>query len=156
MESPGFKSLGLDHARAWYCLDGEYWVVLDRLLGAGLHRFTSLVHFYPTFLLEHCGGRVSVRSRSLAFTLIPLGNAQVVMRTFRGDDPQFPAWYSPDFGIKYSASVLHLEWPFHPPSWLGGYLLVPGSELDFHQGEIDSAAGTLSFELFGKQYLLGI
>ena len=155
-ESPGFKSHGLDHARDWYCLDGQYWGVLDRLQGAGIHRCTSLVHFSPTFMIELHDDRVSVRSRSLAFTLVPLGDARIVMKTFRGDHPQFPAWYSPDFGIKCPASVLQLEWSFRPPSWVGGYLIVPGSEIDFHYGDIDSAAGTLGFKLFGKQYHLKI
>ena len=155
-ESPGFKSLGLDHARAWYCLDGKYWIVLDRLLGAGIHRCTSLVHFYPTFVIELRDDRVSVRSRSLEFTLVPLGDVPAAMKSFHGDHPEFPAWYSPEFGIKIPSSVLHLEWPFHSPSWLDGYLIVPGGKIDFHQGEVDSATGSLSFELFGRQYSLKV
>ncbi|MFB3922748.1 MAG: heparinase II/III family protein [Terriglobia bacterium] len=155
-ENSGFKSLGLDHVRAWYCLDGQYWVVLDRLLASEPHRYRSLIHFYPTFSIDRCAMSVLVRSRSLTFTLIPLGATSPEMNTFQGDHPEFPSWYSPDFGFKMPAAALHLEWTFIPPSSLSGYLLVPGSEVDFRPIEVDPHAGKLGFELFGKRYNLTI
>jgi hypothetical protein len=156
VENPGFKFLGLDHERVWYCLEDHCWLVLDWLRGAGSHRIDSLVHFYPTFTVELGDGRATVRSRSLAVTLIPLGSPDVGFATFTGDDPEFPGWYSPDFGIKYPAAVLQMEWTLHQPPWLAGYLVVPGTESDFHAGEINPAAGLVDFDLFGKKYRLQV
>jgi uncharacterized heparinase superfamily protein len=156
VENPGLKFLGLDHERVWYCLGDHCWLVLDWLRGTGSHRIDSLVHFYPTFTVELGDGRATVRSRSLAVTIIPLGYAGVVMTTSRGDHPDFPAWYAPDFGTKYAAAVLRMAWtPLQPP-WLGGYLVVPGTKIDFHAKEINPAAGLVDFDLFGKKYRLQV
>ena len=154
-ESLGFKSHGLDHARVWYCLDGQYWVVLDRLQGAGIHRCTSLVHFYPTFSVELRDDRVSVRSRSLALTLIPLG-PDAGLSIFRGSHGEFPSWYAPDFGLKYESAALRLEWGSAQPPWIGGFLLIPGTADDLGAVHVNPAACIVCFELFGKPYRLEI
>lgn len=78
------------------------------------------------------------------------------MTTSRGHHPDFPGWYAPDFGTKYAAAVLRMAWtPLQPP-WLGGYLVVPGTEIDFHAEEINPAAGFVDFDLFGKKYRLQV
>ncbi len=154
-ENPGFKFLGLDHARAWYCLDERHWVVLDRLEGTGAHRCASLIHFYPTFTVDIGGGRATARSRSFSATIIPLGSPDVVT-TSKGDDSEFPGWYAPDYGIKYAAAVLKLEWAPCKLPWLGGYVIVPGGEIQFRAGHFDPAAGIAEFELFEKKYRLPV
>lgn len=148
----GFSFLAVEHQRAWFCVNENAWVVLDRLDGPGAHGATSLIHFYPTFEIELRDDRAIVRSRSLALSVFPLGLSKPRLKCSRGDDPDFPGWYAPEFGVKYPASVLRLEWERTMLPWLGGYLIAVGADVGFAIGEADDRS--LAFALAGKQYRL--
>ena len=155
----GLPFPGVAHQRTWYCLDEEDWVILDRLDGKGRHSAVSLIHFYPTFEIEVRNNAALVRSHSLTLSVIPLcprGHAQPKMVATRGDHPDFQGWYAPESGMKFPASVLRLEWKHFPLPFVGGYLIVPGTEVSFEAREVNAPAGSISFRLRRKQYCLSV
>ncbi len=152
----GFDPLGFSHQRAWFSLEGGAWVVLDRLEGEGARSTVSLLHFFPTLEIECRGDRAIARSRALTVTVIALGQPQAQMTVSRGDEGQYPGWYSPEYGIKYPASVLALEWPRGPLPWMAGYLIISGAEAMFRAGSTDPHTGEISFELSGIDYRLAV
>jgi Heparinase II/III-like protein len=149
-----FAQKGLRHRRAWFCLDNRGWVILDSLEGPGAHSILSLLHFYPTFEVELADHRATARSRALTVNVIPLGQAQPNLTASRGDDPSFPGWYAPDFGVKYASSVLALGWTNVEMPWAGGYLILPGGQPDFHPQLTAIGSRTVLLELSGKHYSL--
>jgi len=154
LDNPGIGFLGPEHERAWFSLDAGAWVVLDRLQGRGAPRVVSLLHFYPTFEVAVGSQKAVARSRSFAATVIPVGCPPQRIVATKGDHAEFPGWYSPDFGVKYPASVLALEWAPVKSPWVGGYLIVPGDGLDCRAEVFDAASRELSIEVFGKRYFL--
>ena len=154
LADPGFGFLGLRHERAWFRLANGAWVVLDRLDGEGSHRCTSLLHFYPTFEIGAGDSRFLVRSRALSFTVLPLGHLPPTASVSSGDRGDFPGWYSPEFGVKFPASVLALRWEnIHAP-WLGGILILGGSGSDFRRHEVESDSRTVRMEFSDNVYSL--
>lgn len=161
---PGFTGLSsqeqtllsgrLQYQRAWYCLDGRYWVIFDRLEGQGCHSGTSLLHFYPTFEVQLLSDRAVARSRALAVTIIPFGTSRAQMMVSQGEAAEFPGWYAPSLGIKYPGSVLALRWKALELPWVGGQLILPGEEAAFRAETPDRQTGAISVELYGKIYRL--
>lgn len=155
----GLPFPGVAHQRAWYCLDEANWVILDRLDGKRRHSAISLIHFYPTFEIELRDNLALVLSHSLNLTVFPLGpprQAHPKMVATRGDHSEFPGWFAPESGMKFPASVLRLEWKDFSLPFVGGYLIVSGTELSFEPVEMDTPAGSISFRLSGKQYCLSV
>jgi hypothetical protein len=214
----GFRSRGLNHQRAWFCLEGGAWMVLDRLEGrpavqsalrperllsktpgrrwlpnvgalraagharragppcgpeqpplssllakegkqgwspsGGGPRCLSLLHFYPAFELLANDQRAAARSRACTVTVFPLGETPARLRVSRGSasESQLPGWYSPEFGIRFPASVLGVEWESIPLPWIGGVLIVPGEGAAFRM--LGCSGHRVSFEWSGKQYAL--
>lgn len=156
----GFAFLGVEHHRAWFGLGENAWAVLDRLEGGAPHAVTSLIHYYPTFEIELREDRAIVHSRSLAFSVIPLSgpatganeSSKMGMSCSRGEDPDFPGWYAPEFGVKHPASVLRFEWPRADLPRMCGYVIASGSSLDFVLNEASDRGLVLT--LNGKEYRL--
>ncbi len=153
---PEFLFGGLAHQRTWFCLDGQAWAILDGLSGAGHHSVTSLIHFYPTFEAKVQDRAAIVRSLSLTLTVIPLGHPNVKMIAERGHHPEFQGWYAPGMGMKYPASVLRLEWGNRSMPWVGGYLILPGTEISFEAEVTEPGSATISFRLAEKPYRLSM
>ncbi len=147
---------GLTQERFWFCLDGKYWAVVDRVVGAGKHHIRSLLHFFPTFDLQREGGKILARSRACSVTIVPLSRSSPNTVMARGDNPELTGWYAPDLGIKYPASVLALDWESVELPWAGGYLLLPGEMEGFRVGSVDAEAKAAEFEVGGKAYLLSL
>lgn len=142
------------HQRAWYCLDSRYWVVLDQLEGKGFASGASLLHFYPTFEIELLADRVVARSRVLTVMMIPFGRNLAEMTVSRGDDGEFPGWYAPGLGVKYAASVLAVRWRSVHLPWMGGLVIIPGTEALFRAAPPDRERGIICLELASKRYEL--
>ena len=150
MADPGFGFLGLRHERAWFRLDGDAWLILDWLDGARPHRGTSLMHFYPTFEIIAEAERTLVRSRTCSFAVIPVGSAKPLASVSRGDHPQFPGWFSPEFGVKFPMAVLALNWNRLELPWMGGALITSGADQTFRQIEALPAERRVRLEFSGK------
>jgi len=149
---PGFEFLGLQHERAWFRLENNAWLILDWLDGWEVHRCTSLIHFYPTFEVVAGVDRALARSRACSFAVIPVSSAKPLASVSRGDHPQFPGWFSPEFGVKFPAAVLALDWTGVELPWVGGALITSGVEEPFGQVEIIPAEGRVSLQFSGKTY----
>jgi hypothetical protein len=152
MPDPGFRFLGLHHERAWFRLENGAWAILDRLEGEGSHRSTSLVHFYPTLEIVRGEDRALVHSRALRFAVIPLGDSQPLASVSRGDHAEFPGYYSPEFGVKFPASVLAWRWERCTLPWLGGMLILSGCGEDFRRQELQPQNHLVRVEFSGKVY----
>jgi hypothetical protein len=153
---PGFPFAGLTHQRAWFCLDGQAWVVLDGIKGSERHTLSSFVHFYPTFETEVKNNAAIVRSLSFVFTVFPIGPPGGKMYAARGDNTGLQGWYSPAPGMKYDCSVLKLEWEGPPLPWVGGYVIIPGAEVSFHAEDTDPVAGAVNFRIGDREYRLSM
>jgi Heparinase II/III-like protein/Heparinase II/III N-terminus len=115
--------------RFWFSLPDGTWVVLDRLDGGAPHRLTSLIHLFPTFEIRLSEGLALAASHSMTLRLIPFGTSQARVFAGRGNDAKLPGWYSPDYGIRYAASVLAFEWDAaEGAAWTGGYAIVAGPD----------------------------
>jgi Heparinase II/III-like protein len=160
LHDTGFDSIGFHHQRAFFCLDGAAWAVLDWLQGEGPYEVRSLIHFFPTFEIEARPDCAIARSRALKATVIPLSFPLVpktempALRVSRGPDANFPGFYSPDAGVRFATSVLSVVVSVIQLPWIGGYLIIPGSEVSFRARESDASQGSLSFEVSGKLFRL--
>lgn len=153
---PGFGFLGLQHERAWFRVGDNAWVILDTLNGQGVHRCTSLLHFYPTLEIVAGVDRSLVRSRARSFAVIPLGGAKPLAVVSRGDDAQFPGWFSPEFGVRFPSAVLALEWTGIELPWVGGALITSNADVRFRQVETIPSEGRVRLELSGENYDLAM
>jgi len=156
LPDPGYEFMGIAHTRAYFCLGGSAWVVLDRVEGSGTHRIQNLIHLYPTLDAEVSEGRVTLRSRAITCTLILFAKPQPEVTVRRGPDRFLPGLYAPEPGVMFDASVLALEVREAALPWLGGYLVVPGSEGAFKAGVVDAERGVIGFDLAGKSYTLDL
>jgi Heparinase II/III-like protein len=149
-----YGSRRLTHRRAWFCLEGRAWVVLDWLRGAGAVRLANLLHFYPTFEVELKGSAAEARSRSWVSSVAPLGPPATRLATARGEGGLWTGWYAPAAGVKYPAGVLAIETDSARLPWLGGYLIA--SETGRVTSEADPAQGTVQVNWQGKTYRLSM
>ncbi len=154
MTDPGFGFLGLQHERAWFRVDNNAWLILDWLDGRRVHRLTSLIHFYPTFEIVAGGDRARARSRTRSLAVIPVASAKPLASVSHGDHPQFPGWFSPEFGVKIPMTVLALNWTGVELPWVGGALITSGADEPFRQVEAIPAAGRVRLEFSGKAWVL--
>ncbi len=149
---PGFLHVGVQHRRAWFRLENHDWLILDWLEGQGVHGCTSLMHFYPTFEIIAADDRIVARSRGRSVEVIPVGSARPRASVSRGDDAQFPGWYSPEFGIKFAAAVSILEWAPVELPWVGGTLITSQSNPFIRQVAVNPPQGCVSLEIGGMTY----
>jgi hypothetical protein len=154
MSDPGFGFLRLQHQRAWFRMENNAWMILDWLDGRGIHSLTSLIHFYPTFEMVAGIDRTLARSRACSFAVIPVGSAKPLASFSRGDHPQFPGWFSPEFGVKFPTAVLALNWTSVELPWMGGALITSDADEPFRQLETLAAEGVVRLEYSGKTYEL--
>lgn len=151
-----YSSLKVIHRRAWFCLEGRAWIILDWLRGGGAFRIANLLHFYPTFQVELKRDGAVARSRSWAATVTPLGGRPTRLAAARGEATPWAGWYAPEAGVKYAASVLALETDSARLPWLGGYLISAGADAPSVSAEADPAQGTVRVRLAGKSYRLAM
>jgi hypothetical protein len=152
MADPGFEFLGLQHERAWLRLKNNAWLILDWLEGQGVYRCTSLIHFYPTFEVVAGVDRALARSRARSFAIIPVGSAKPQALVSRGDHPQFPGWFSPEFGVKFPAAVLALDWSGVELPWVGGALITSHADEPLRQVKVIPTQGRVCLEFSGGTY----
>jgi len=152
MADPGFEFLGLRHERAWFRMENNAWLILDWLEGREVRRCTNLMHFYPTFEIISGIDRTLARSRACRLAVIPVSSAKTQAAVSRGDHPQFPGWFSPEFGVKFPAAVLAFEWTGVELPWLGGALITNRVDEPFRLVEIVPSQGRVCLEFGGQTY----
>jgi hypothetical protein len=152
MVDPGFGFLGIQHERAWFRIGKNAWLILDWLDGPGVHHCTSLMHFYPTLEIVAGVDRSLARSRASGFAVIPVGSAKPEACVSRGDHPQFPGWFSPEFGVKFPSAVLALDWTEVVLPWVGGALITSVADEPFRLVETIPSQCRVRLELSGSTY----
>jgi hypothetical protein len=152
LSDPGFSFMGIQHERVWFRLQDDAWLILDRLVGHAADRCNNLVRFYPTFELAEAGDRFVAKSRAASFSVIPVGLTKPQGSITRGDDGQFPGWYSPEYGVKFAANVLNLEWTSIELPWVGGILIASGDDVCLSEVEVLPMEGLVRFKLSGRSY----
>jgi hypothetical protein len=148
----GFEFLGLRHDRAWFRLEGGAWLILDWLRGPGVHDCTSVIHLYPTFQIGVGQGTALAHSRASNIPLVPVGRDLPLLSVFHGDHPQFPGWYSPEFGVKFATAVLVLHWSKVALPWVGGLLIASRPGERFHLNHVDADTGRVGLEWSGRAF----
>jgi hypothetical protein len=148
----GFEFLGLQHQRAWFSMENNAWLILDWLEGEGVHPCTSLVHFYPTLELVVAGDRVLAQSRASTFAVIPVSSAKPQARISRGEHPEFPGWFSPEFGVRFPSAVLAMDWSRVELPWLGGVLITSRADEPLGPVEIIPAQARVRLGFAGRTY----
>ena len=152
--------LGVCHRRAFYALEESVWAVLDLLEGKGTHQIRNLIHFYPTFEVEVRGEEAVARSRAMSVTILPLGPSETVgqspisLKASRGHHADLPAFYSPDFGVRFEATVLAFEISGVLLPWLGGYLVAAGDPSGLRVTSVSPREGSIELEISGKRHKL--
>jgi uncharacterized heparinase superfamily protein len=104
-------------------LDGRSWLVVDRLEGSGVHRWSSFVHAAPNIAVD-CDGpscaRLTRAGRVVTIAWFGVADASIVS----GQQGPLQGWYAPEFGKHLAASVLTLSGGGRVPAEFG-YLIVP-------------------------------
>jgi hypothetical protein len=100
------------------------WCILDRIYGNGLHHTESFIHFHPDVELEACDNHFIARANGQTLTVLPFSQQET--RHYRGNKDFLQGWYSPEFGVKVSGSVLGFKKSGLSPL-LFGYLLIGGA-----------------------------
>ena len=114
--------------RTFVALADCAWLVVDRLEGAGNHRWDSFVHCAPDVRAELVDGRcarLSQAGRSVTIAWFGVKTASVV----KGAQGPLQGWYAPEFGCHLPAPVLVLSGDGAVPAECG-YLIVPDLDPD--------------------------
>ena len=116
----GYRRLGdqIVHSRWIALIDEAFWLILDEISGRGEHLVESFIHPHPEAL-------VSLAERDVV--KIAKDSEQLTVVSFSGaklDRGQH--WYCPEFGRRYSNTILTLTARAELPLRLG-YLLIPGA-----------------------------
>ncbi|HVF92014.1 MAG TPA: alginate lyase family protein [Blastocatellia bacterium] len=97
--SPAYE---VTHTRRVFFVAGEYWIIADRLRGAGPHRFDLRFHLPPEaqgdVAIEAQGNNLVARAPECALVFDPGREIKIE-----------PGWYAPSYGIKHPAPVICLS-----------------------------------------------
>jgi uncharacterized heparinase superfamily protein len=131
--------------RRWLCwVERCYWVVCDRITGAGEHLIESFLHLHPEAEVlsrpqpggESCG---LVRRGAALLQVLPWGFDDLA--SSRGQMEPIQGWYAPRFGAAEPSEAWSLSVTARPPIW-AGYVLWPEQstlEIDFAAAKDGSA-----------------
>ena len=119
--------LHLRHRRRVFCLPGRFWLVCDEVLGTGVWKAESFLHFHPEIVLSGaCRGGPTFTAelaRSARVQVVPGGAAKV--RAVHGlVEPSCQGWYAGRAGERQAATVLSLVKSAEAP-FVFGYALLP-------------------------------
>jgi len=84
--------------------------------------------------------------------VISVASAQPLASVSRGDHPQFPGWFSPEYGVKFPMVALALDWTGVELPWLGGVLITSGLDEPFRLVETIPAERRVRLEFSGRTY----
>ncbi len=113
------------HRRIVVAVRGQYWMVLDGLLGQGSHDVELPLHAHPSMTLAsqtphlRLVGPNDVGVVIATWSLTPLG-----VQAARGEEDPIDGWYSPGYGRRSPATTVHLTTWGDLPIWIA-WLVVP-------------------------------
>jgi uncharacterized heparinase superfamily protein len=108
----GYQYLGVVHSRAIIHAPGNFWVVVDSLSGRGRHRVESFIHFHPSIRVEPSAGSApEAPAMTRQRWIIHLADSRYLLRNLGvGEYVLTEGWYSPEFGVRQTQTVLHCMW----------------------------------------------
>jgi len=137
------------HRRALWAVRGEYWLVLDTLLGKGRHDLELRLHFDPSLdVVEQDGQFVATGRGGVGARVIACSPTSLNTRIVRGQEDPIEGWHSPGYGRKMPSATGCLAASVHLPAWIA-WLVLPYRETPSHVSlrrvkgkETDSAGPT--------------
>jgi len=119
------------HKRHILSLWGVCVVVLDELVAAHEHHYTSLLHFAPGCALDFDEGclAVGLGGESLV-SVLPLGAGESSI--LQGETGPVQGWYSPSYGVKVPAPVFQYQWRSTGPCLRAMVLVPSGARQESH------------------------
>ncbi len=107
---------------------GEYWLVVDRILGPGEHDFSLRWLLTPsTTVVEADQLSVHTRNEDANVRLVPAVPPGTHLEVWHGHRNPFRGWYSPENGVMIPSPQLEYTWRGHAPQ-LTAMLIVPYRE----------------------------
>ncbi len=114
----GYQHRGVIHSRAIIRVPDNSWVVVDSLRGKGHHVAESFIHFHPKVRVDICGDgetlaaevmrpRWIIQFADCRYFLMTLGAGEFALRE---------SWYSPEFGLRQTQTVIHWTWEGEVPA----------------------------------------
>lgn len=103
---------GVRHSRAVFHRRGQYWLVIDEILGFGQQRIETLWHFHPACKVElESGSLVANIAGQPKLVMMPYalaGNLSLVgdIRLVRGQETPPQGWWSPGYNQREPSTAL--------------------------------------------------
>lgn len=113
------------HRRIVLAVRGEYWLILDGLLGRGDHELELPLHMPPEIHVESKTGRLRLSSKAGPIaTVLTWGSHAPSVGTARGQEQPIDGWFSPGYGRKVPATSARLRASGPLPIWIA-WLVLP-------------------------------
>ncbi|MBN1347504.1 MAG: alginate lyase family protein [Phycisphaerae bacterium] len=123
----GFRHLagGLVHRRVVLTVRGEYWLVLDGLLGRGEHEAELRLQLAPTLdVAEQEGLLFLTGPGGVGATISTWCSRAARIGIARGEEAPISGWYSPGYGVKTETTTVSLSASGELPLWIA-WLVKP-------------------------------
>ncbi len=113
------------HRRIVLSVRGEYWLVLDGVLGSGSHEAELRLHFSPDLQIEPREGQLTASSdKGPQAAVAYWSSCPVTARLARGEEDPILGWYSSGYGRKEPSTTARLVTSGSLPLWVA-WLVVP-------------------------------
>jgi hypothetical protein len=113
------------HRRVALAVRGEYWLVLDILLGRGSHEVELPLHFHPSMDLTVETQRLHAISESgVGATVVVCASSALDIGTARGREDPIDGWFSPGYGRKVPSTTVRVRTRTPLPMWVA-WLVAP-------------------------------
>ncbi len=107
------------HRRVVLSVRGEYWLVLDGLLGTGSHDVELRLNFAPNIdvaVEDRC--LVVAGPNDVGTTVATWSQTPLTVETARGQEDPIAGWFSPGYGRKTPATTVRLTTSGSLPTWI--------------------------------------
>lgn len=144
----GFEG-ALRHRRGIFYRHGDYWLIIDRLEGAGEHEIDRWFHFAPEAELSRQPQMIIMRRPDHRNLLLhDLHAPQTSAEIFQGGTQADQGWIAPGYGRTMAAPVLRLRSRQHMPAQFITLLMPCESEAPVLDCECSRNPGAASRETF--------
>lgn len=131
------------HRRAVLSVRGEYWLVLDVLLGRGLHEICLPLHFHPSLDVRPQGNLlVASRPEGPGAMIATCASMPLTIATARGSQDPIQGWFSAGYGEKTPSVTACCRGEANLPAWIA-WLVVPARRPPTPIGFTAEAAGPI-------------
>jgi hypothetical protein len=113
------------HRRVMLAVRGEYWLLLDLLLGRGRHDIELPLHFHPSMEVTVHGPQLhAVSAGGVGATVVTCASSPLTVGTARGQEDPIDGWFSAGYGRKTPSTTIRLRASGELPMWFA-WLVVP-------------------------------